>query len=79
MVGVITVPQATLVAANGVMTGRAAGSTVMVLETEANGRLQLSVAVQVSVIVPPPGPAVPEKVEGLEVPVIRQPSDKLLV
>ena len=79
MVGVITVPHGTLVAANGVITGRVAGSTVMVLETEASGRLQLSVAVQVSVMDPPRGPGVAGEVEGLEVPVIKHPPGKLLV
>jgi hypothetical protein len=79
VVGVITVPQGTLVEANGVMTGSVAGSTVMVLDTEASGLKQLSVAVQVSVIVPPHGPGETEKVDGFEVPLIRHPAGSPLV
>ena len=49
-----------------------AGVTVMILVTGASTLPQASVAVQVSVIVPPHGPGVAEKVDVLEVPVIRQ-------
>jgi hypothetical protein len=73
------VPQGTLIAASGVITGRVAGSTVMVRLTEASGLKQLSVAVQVSVIVPPHGPGVALKVDGLEVPLIRHPAGSPLV
>jgi hypothetical protein len=45
-----------------------AGVTVMVLETDASGRPQISVAVHVSVIVPPHGPGVALNVDGLDVP-----------
>jgi hypothetical protein len=44
----------------------------MVLVTGVSTRPQASVAVQVSVIVPPQGPGVAEKVDVFEVPVIRQ-------
>ena len=54
------------------MVGNAAGLTVIVLETEVIVLPQGSVAVHVSVTVPPQAPGVAEKVEGLEVPVIRQ-------
>jgi hypothetical protein len=70
--GVKVVPQATVISAGAVMVGSAAGLTVMVLETEAMVLPQGSVAVHVSVTVPPQAPGVAEKVEGLEVPVIRQ-------
>ena len=43
----------------------------MVLETEASGLEHTSVAVQVSVIVPPHGPGVDDKVD-VAVPLIRQ-------
>ena len=46
-------PQATVTAAGAVITGKAAGLTVITLETDAITLLQLSVAVQVSVIIPP--------------------------
>ena len=49
-----------------------AGVTVMVLVTGASGLPHGSVAVHVSVIVPPHGPGVAEKVDVLEVPLIRQ-------
>lgn len=51
-------PQATVVAAGGVIVGTAAGFTVIVLETEASALPHGSVAVHVSVTVPPhPGGA----------------------
>ncbi len=66
-------PQATVVSAGAVMVGKAAGLTVMVLETAAKALLQLSVAVHVSVTVPPQAPGAAEKVEVFEVPLIAQP------
>ena len=77
--GIIGVPHGTVMFASGVNNGNRAGSTVMVLDTEASGLPHTSVAVQVSVIVPPHGPGVAENVERLEVPLIRQPSVSPLV
>ena len=72
MLGEGTAPQATVMFAGGVLnTGKAAGLTVIVLETGANALPHASVAVQVSVIVPPQGPGVADKVE-VAVPLIRQ-------
>ncbi len=65
--------------ASGVITGKVAGLTVMVLVTGAKALPQISVAVHVSVIVPPQAAGVAEKVEGFEVPDIRQPPAKLFV
>ena len=48
-----------------------AGVTVIVLVTAASDLPQASVAVQVSVIVPPHGPGAAENVDALDVPVIR--------
>ena len=60
-----------MLAGGAANTGNAAGLTVMILDTEARGLEQASVAVQVSVIVPPQGPGVADKVE-VAVPLIRQ-------
>ena len=68
-----------MILANGVRTGNAAGSTVIVRDTEASALPQTSVAVQVSVIVPPHGPGVAENVERFEIPLIRHPSVSPLV
>ena len=54
------------------MVGNAAGLTVIVLDTDCKARPQISVAVQVSVTVPPHAPGVAEKVELFEVPEIKQ-------
>jgi hypothetical protein len=79
VLGTIAVPQATVVFASGVITGSAAGLTVIVLLTEASALPQTSVAVQVSVTVPPHAPGVAEKVDALEVPLIRHPPVNPLV
>ncbi len=70
-----TAPQATVISAGAVIVGKAAGKTVMFLETEANGLRQISVAVQVSVILPPQAPAgvCAPRVDGLDVPEMRHP------
>jgi glycine cleavage system regulatory protein len=68
-------PQATVMSAGAVIVGKAAGLTVMVLETGASTLPQASVAVQVSVTVPPQPPGVAVNVELFEVPDIRQPPD----
>ena len=57
--------------AGAVMVGRAAGFTVIVLDTDAIVLPQRSVAVQVSVTVPPHPEGVALKVDELDVPVIR--------
>ena len=62
-----------------VIVGNAAGLTVIVLDTEANALPQLSVAVQVSVTVPPHAPGVVVKVDALDVPLIKQPALNPLV
>ncbi len=72
-------PQATVIAAGAVMVGNAAGLTVMVRDTELIVRPQLSVAVHVSVTVPPHALGVAVKVDKLEVPEIRQPPLRPLV
>ena len=61
-----------MLAGGEVNVGAAAGLTVIVLDTEAIVLPQGSVAVHVSVTVPPQANGVAEKVDGLEVPVIRQ-------
>ena len=66
-------PQATLMSAGAVIVGNAAGLTVMVRDTEASGRRQASVAVHVSVTVPPQTPGVAVNVEVTEVPLSSQP------
>ena len=67
-----TDPQATVMAAGGVIVGNVAGLIVMVLVTGASTRPQGSVAVQVSVTVPPHTPGGAENVDGFDVPVIKQ-------
>ena len=62
-----------------VNTAGGAGVTVMVLVTGVSALPQASVAVQVSVIVPPHDPGAVENVEVLEVPVIRQEPESPLV
>ena len=59
--------------AGAVIIGNAAGLTVIVLDTEVIVLPQRSVAVHVSVTVPPQAEGVAEKVDGLEVPLIKQP------
>jgi len=58
--------------AGAVIVGNAAGLTVIVLDTEARGLPQASVAVHVSVTGPPHGPGVALSVDGLDVPLMRQ-------
>ena len=62
--------------AGAVIVGRAAGLTVIILDTEARALPQISVAVQVSVTLPPQASGVAENVDVLEVPEIRHPPDK---
>jgi hypothetical protein len=72
-------PQATMISEGAVMVGSAAGVTVMVRVTGAKALPHASVAVQVSVMVPPQAGGVAEKVEALEVPLIKHPPAKPLV
>ncbi len=72
-------PQATVIFASGVIHGSNAGLTVMVLLTEANALWHASVAVHVSVTVPPQGPGVAVNVDEFEVPAIAQPSVRPLL
>ena len=72
-------PQATVVLARAVIVGNVAGLTVMVLDTGARALPQASVAVHVSVKVPPQAPGVAENVDKLDVPLMRQPPLKPLV
>ena len=64
-------PHATVISAGALIVGSAAGLTVMILDTEAIILPQGSVAVQVSVTVPPHDGGVAENVETLDVPLIR--------
>ena len=64
-------PHATVIFAGAVIVGNAAGSTVIVLDTDASALPHASVAVQVSVTVPPQAVGVALKVDGLDVPDIK--------
>ncbi len=68
-----TPPQVTVIGAGAVIVGNAAGLTVIVLETGAKALPQESVAVQVSVTIPPQALGVAVNVEAFEVPLIAQP------
>jgi hypothetical protein len=72
-------PQATVMFEGAVIVGNAAGITVMVLLAGANALPQASVAVHVSVTVPPHAPGVAVNVEAFDVPLIKQPPLKLFV
>jgi hypothetical protein len=64
-----------VVFARAVMVGNTAGLTVMVRVTGAKALPQASVAVQVSIMIPPQAPAGlwADKVDILEVPLIKHP------
>ena len=68
-----------MTAAGAVIVGSAAAFTVMILVTGASTRPHVSVAVHVSVTVPPQGPGVAVNVDGLDTPVIKQLPVPLLV
>src|SRR6266487_692768 len=68
-----TAPQATVMSASAVIVGSAAGLTVIVLDTEPIVLKHASVAVHVSVTVPPHAPGVAVNVEVFEVPLIAHP------
>jgi hypothetical protein len=65
-------PHATVIGPGAVIVGNVAGSTVITLDTEASGLPHASVAVQVSVTVPPHGPGAAVNVDGFDVPEIKQ-------
>ena len=73
MLGAGNAPHATVVAPGAVIVGNAAGSTVITLDTGASGLPHASVAVHVSVTVPPHAPGVAVNVDGFELPLNRQP------
>ena len=66
-------PHATVIFPGAVIVGKAAGSTNIVLDTDASGLLHASVAVHVSVTIPPHAPGVDVNVDVPEVPLIAQP------
>ena len=68
-----TPPHATVMAAGAVIVGNAAGLTVMILDTDASVLPQTSVAVHVSVTVPPQASGVVVNVEGFDVPLTKHP------
>jgi hypothetical protein len=72
-------PHATVMAAGAVIVGNAAGDTVITLDTDAIVLPQGSVAVHVSVTVPPHAPGVAVNVDRLDVPEIRHPPVKPLL
>ena len=67
-------PQATVIVTGAVIAGKAAGLTVIILETAAIVLPQISVAVHVSVTIPPQAAGVVEKVELSDVPLNKQAS-----
>jgi hypothetical protein len=68
-----------VISKGAVMVGSAAGETVIVLVTGASALPQASVAVQVSVMVPPHSGGIAEKVDKSDVPLIKQPPANPLV
>jgi hypothetical protein len=72
-------PQATVISAGADIVGRAPGFTVIILDTGASVLPHASVAVQVSVTVPPQAPGVAVNVELFEVPLIRHPTGNPLL
>ena len=72
-------PHVTVISAGATIVGRVAGLTVIILDTGVKVLPVLSVAVQVSVTVPPQALGVVEKVEGFEIPLIKQPPDNPLL
>ena len=60
-----------MIGPGAVIVGNVAGFTVITLDTDASGLPHASVAVHVSVTVPPQGPGVAVNVEALDVPFIK--------
>jgi hypothetical protein len=79
LLGAGSAPQSTVISAGAVIVGSGAGLMVMILVFGAKALPHSSVAVQVSVTVPPHEPGIAEKVDRLEVPVIRHPPAPELV
>ena len=73
MLGAGNAPHATVVAPGAVIVGNAAGLTVITLDTDARGLPHASVAVHVSVTVPPHAFGEALNVDGFEVPLSKQP------
>ena len=73
MLGAGNEPHATVIAPGAVIVGKAAGLTVITRDTDASGLPQISVAVHVSVTVPPHALGLALNVDGFEVPLIKQP------
>ena len=73
MLGVSAEPHATVIGPGAVIVGKAAGLTVITRDTDARGLPQISVAVHVSVTVPPHALGLALNVDGFEVPLIKQP------
>ena len=76
---VYVVRQESVVAACAFIFGKSAELTVLILETSATVLPHASVAVQVSVTVPPHAPGVAVKVERFDVPLIKHPPDAELL
>jgi len=72
-------PHATVISAGAVIVGNVAGSTVIVLDTGPRGLPHGSVAVHVSVTVPPHAPGAAVYVDASEVPLIKHPPVKPFV
>jgi hypothetical protein len=72
-------PQATVIGPGDVIVGKGAGSTVITLDTGASALPHASVAVHVSVTVPPQPPGVAVNVDALDVPLIKHPPLPLFV
>ena len=72
-------PHATVIGPGAVIVGSAAGLTVITLDTDARALPHISVAVHVSVTVPPQASGVAVNVEAFDVPLISQPPVNPLV
>ena len=79
MLGAGTDPHANVMSAGAVIVGSAAGVTVIKRVTGANALPHASVAVQVSVMVPPHAGGIAEKVDTSEVPLSKHPPANPLV
>ena len=73
VLGAGNAPQVTVISGGAVIVGNTAGSTVIVLDTLGSGLPHGSVAVHVSVTVPPQPFGVAVKVEVFDVPLIKHP------
>ena len=71
VLGIGNEPQVTVIFGGAIIVGNAAGSIVIVLDTDASGLPHGSSAVHVSITAPPHGPGIAPKVEESEVPLIK--------